>query len=204
MWSKLLRVVGGLEHRRFLPWSCDQIIPLLHYFLCFSTEQPLLITKRYMIVTRCKERLQPITPQPPSVSLHKVTPQLWQFFYTRSVNPFYWPYCSYHILKYRIRWWLKVDAIFSTSLPTVCKLKKLQATSAENCWNLTWLLVRSWLICIHQQLPCSVSFRCMLWNHVEIWTKKILNIGSEHLRVKLTSAFQEVLKMSLVLNESHE
>jgi hypothetical protein len=122
VWSKLLRVVGGLEHRRFLPWSCDQIIPLLHWFFFFSTKQPLLITKRYMIVNRCKERLQPITPQPPSVSLHKTTPQFWQFLYTGSFNPFCCPYCSYTILKYRIGWCFMVDAMYSTSLPTVCKL----------------------------------------------------------------------------------
>ena len=32
----------------------------------------------------------------------------------------------------------------------------------------TWLLVKSWLFCIHQHLPCSIRFWCMLGGIVKV------------------------------------
>ena len=67
--------------------------------------------------------------------------------------------------------------------------------------NSTALSVGSWLFC-RQDLPCSVSFWCILGGSVEVWTKNMMYRHQS--RVNLILAFQVVLKWVWPLNEPHE
>jgi hypothetical protein len=61
---------------------------------------------------------------------------------------------------------LLLNFVMSTKYAQLCE-------SIELSSNSTWLLVGSWLFCLHN-LPCLVNFWCTRGGSVEVWTKNIL------------------------------
>ena len=75
----------------------------------------------------------------------------------------------YSRINYQFRdLWTWLDVEIQTYLHT-----HLECIAIELNSNSTWLLVRSWLSCMHN-LPCSVSFRWLLGGSVEVWIENIL------------------------------